>query len=221
MPVKSHASYGVFLRLLEDEHRDLDDLLYPIEGSIRASFACLDKAEETADDEYLRYVVDDECDSIEMHLGLAFVVAQIGITRIISHCRLLHDWQKHTTGSGLLLGIDGNKEKILSTASPRVGSTNHTGLEGINAFANYFKHRDEWPWDWTLLKGSASETARVIQAFRAQPGCTGNLRQGFESIFGENTPYYEVIRIGDTVRDWARALKLAYEQELRGVHRIA
>jgi hypothetical protein len=53
------------------------------------------------------------------------------------------------------LGNGGKKDAILgvtNTDITPVGGTAFSAVEGVNAFANYFKHRDEWPYDWTELR---------------------------------------------------------------------
>jgi len=146
------------------------------------------------------------------------VVAQTHVTRVVSLCKRIHDWHEHQTGSKLLFGIDGKRDEILGVKNAEivpVGGTVYTAAEGLNAFANYFKHRDEWPHDWTQLeRNNEKRTAMIIQAFGAQPGSTGNLRQGYEALFG-NDKYGEVGQLAEAVETWTRAIRKAYEDELR------
>jgi hypothetical protein len=216
MSIKFYASYGARLALLDlDINSDLDEMLRPIGDAIRSSIETIEEADKLEKLERI-WTTDEECESIESWLGLAFVAAQTYLTRVISHCRRLHDWHEHQTKSRVLLGTNGAKHGILAAATPKVRSTSYTAVEAINAFANYFKHRDEWPFDWTQLQGdNEKQTATIIKAFGARSGSTGNLRQGYASILGDKIPFNEVARLSGIVRDWARSLKTAYEQELR------
>ncbi len=216
MSTKFYASYRIALWVLhlDIEGGDLEQMLLPIGHAIRSSIEAIERSDKMEKQER-DWLIDEECDSIENFLGLGFVVAQTQITRVISHCKRLHEWHERQTKSKVLLGIEGAKHEIRAAAAPKVGSTKYTAVEAINAFANYFKHRDEWPLDWTeLQREDEKRTAAIIEAFGAQSGCTGNFRRGYASLLGEATAFNEVARLGDVVGGWARALKDAYEQEL-------
>ncbi|MGH7780345.1 MAG: hypothetical protein ACREQR_11015 [Candidatus Binataceae bacterium] len=165
------------------------------------------------------WITDDECDSIEDQLGLAFVAAQTHITRVVSICKRFHDWHERATGSKLMLGIEGKRNEILGVKNAKiipVTGTAFSAVEGLNGFANYFKHRDEWPLDWMRLqRNNEKRTAAVIDAFEAHPGSTGNLRQGYAGLFGDDN-YADVGRLAEAVETWTRAIRKAYEDELRG-----
>lgn len=216
MDCKFYASYGSVLRILDlDIKSDLEDMLAPIGEAIRKSIETIDEADNMMEKQERNWIIDDECDSIENWVGLAFVATQTYLTRVTSRCRRLHDWHEHQTKSRLLLGIEGKRQEILG-ATTKVRRTNYTAVEAVNAFANYFKHREEWPFDWTQLERDIEKrTAKVIQAFGARPGSTGNLRQGYASVLGDGIAFNEVARLGDVVHTWACALRTAYEQELR------
>jgi hypothetical protein len=104
---------------------------------------------------------------------------------------------------------------VKNTDITPVAGTAFSAVEGLNSFANYFKHRDEWPHDWTeLQRNNEKRTVAVIQAFGAQPGSTGNLRQGYSALFGDDN-YANVGRLAEAVETWTRAIRKAYEEELR------
>jgi hypothetical protein len=212
-----YASYGIVLRLLDlGGDRDLDDLLIPIGNSVRSSIKIVEEADKRGEQED-DWIIDDECERVEMSLGLTFVAAQTYMTRVISYAKRLHDWHERQTKSRLLLGITGQKkDEILGVVTPKICGTQYTAAEAVNSFANYFKHRDEWPFNWSqLTRSNEKQTVAVIEALGAQPGSTGNLRCGYSSLFGQNVPFDQVTRLTDVVLDWARALKSAYEQELQ------
>jgi hypothetical protein len=215
--VKFRASYGIVLHLL-DPDGGLERLVLPMGASIRCSIARIDEAARDDDKMTAEWITDDECDSIEEQLGLAFVAAQTYLTRVVSLCKRIHDWHEHETGSTFLLGIGGKKDEVLgvkNTGITPIAGTAFSAVEGLNAFANYFKHRDEWPHDWTeLQRNNEKHTVAVIQAFGARPGSTGNLRQGYHALFGDDE-YPNVGRVAETVETWTRAIRKAYEDELR------
>ncbi len=222
MNVEFRASYGILLRFLNPDG-SLDRLLSPIGTSISNSIYTIDQTidQNDPDDDEDRtiersMIIDEECDSIEDQLGLAFVASQTHITRVASMCRRIHDCCEHKTGSKRLLNIDGNKWEILGLTNADivpVGGTRYPAVRGLYEFANYFKHRDEWRRDWTPLNDNQKRTIEVIQAFGAQPGSTGNLRHGFAGLFG-NDDFANVGQIADAVEAWTRAIRKAYEREL-------
>ena len=118
MNVEFRASYGILLRFLNPDG-SLDRLLSPIGTSISNSIYTIDQTidQNDPDDDEDRtiersMIIDEECDSIEDQLGLAFVASQTHITRVASMCRRIHDCCEHKTGSKRLLNIDGNKWEI-------------------------------------------------------------------------------------------------------------
>jgi hypothetical protein len=215
--VKFYASYGIVLRLL-DPDGDLERLVSPMGASIRSSIARIDEAARGNDKMTAEWITDDECDSIEEQLGLAFVAAQTHLTRVVSLAKRLHAWHERQMRSKVLLGIGGKRDEILGVKNADiipVARTGFSAVEGLNSFANYFKHRDEWPHQWAELQRNNEEhTVAVIQAFGAQPGSTGNLRQGYTGLFGDDD-YAKVGRVAEAVETWTRAVRKAYEEELR------
>jgi hypothetical protein len=75
----------------------------------------------------------------------------------------------------------------------------------INAFANYFKHRDEWnPVDWSDPKGLNTNTLKVITAIGATPASDRNL-QTATSALSSPLPYQNLGRIERAMLDWGNA----------------
>ena len=89
-------------------------------------------------------------------------------------------------------------------------------VTAINAFANYFKHEDEWPVDWSKIKprSLAGETASIVLALGVLPASSGNLTTGFERILG-HTKYERVGELGDLIGKWARGVKGEYTEKLK------
>lgn len=215
--MKFSRSYGIVLHMI-DADDDLDRIVLPMGASIRASIARIDEAGRSDDEMTAEWITGDECDSIEEQLGLAFVAAQTHITRVVSLCRRVHDLHESQVGSKSLLGIEGKKDQILAVKNTdilAIRGTPYTTVEGLNSFANYYKHRDEWPYDWTQLqKNNEKRTAAVIEDFGAKPGSTGNLRQGYKGLFGDDD-YANIGRFAEALAKWRSAIKEAYEDKLR------
>jgi hypothetical protein len=142
-------------------------------------------ANKSSDDDggYYDAVLDDETDAIENLLGSAFIVCQTYLTGVVSAVIKLDDLCRGTVG-GLPLASGRARErrqKILSCMGPMVGtkSNRRSVAEVVEAFANYFKHRDEWKtMNWNKLDERSRRTARVVASAGATSGSTGNLRTG-------------------------------------------
>jgi hypothetical protein len=195
-----------------DLSADPDDLLYPLSSAIRGCINVIDGLPKNDSSPEVIWQIDDECDQIESLLGLCFVACQVYLTNIVSHCRHLHDFQERKSGNRQLAGHNGEKKELLQRCCIPIAGTSYTAITAIDAFANYFKHRDEWDYNWNSLKANALATATIIQSFGASSGSTGNLRQGYSRIVGDD--FQQVLRFGDILREWAKALKAEYQREL-------
>jgi hypothetical protein len=74
-------------------------------------------------------------------------------------------------------------------------------IVGIDALANYFKHGDEWPEDWTKVVGSSAKgTVQVVLALGLRSGGIDNLLHGAHalSLDGQDG----VTRIGEHLQNW-------------------
>jgi hypothetical protein len=81
----------------------------------------------------------------------------------------------------------------------------------INAFANYFKHRDERASSWAKLTGNSKKTADVITAAGAKQGSSGNLRQALETL---GIDYKDPTKLLTEVIAWEQAIASIYKREL-------
>jgi hypothetical protein len=59
------------------------------------------------------------------------------------------------------LGTPTNKPAIFKLESPASPAATYRLMEAVNAVANYFKHRDEWPIDRTTARGNAKDTIDI------------------------------------------------------------
>lgn len=154
-------------------------------------------------------LVDYECEGIEGLLGMSFIACQLDITSVVSRCQMFH-------GLAPELGPKPTKQDLMDVCRETVTGSAFSKVTGINAFANYFKHEDEWPVDWSKInpKSPAAETARIVVALGAVPASSGNMRTGFERIVG-HTEYEQVGKLGNVIRKWESEVKGEYKEKLK------
>jgi hypothetical protein len=208
------SPYQVFLRLLEPEAvffalaRSLD----PIGKAIQECTDIIDLAVDSGNVDYSEAVTDEEGEIIESLLGTAFVICQTHITCVVSRIKELHSFfQARETHA--LDSLNVSKGEILKQGADILAGTTYSSVQAIDAFANYFKHREEWPSDWTQLCGHQVHTRDVISAFGVASGSHNNLRTGAEAL--GNTEYRSVSLFADKLEVWRTNLRKAYEEQLK------
>jgi hypothetical protein len=135
---------------------DMDPTFYALGSLIRDSCNYLSKVSE--EDPGYGALVDDEVDQIETFLGLCFVAGQTAITSIISRCKRIHLFAERYFSSTSLSPIWSGSKSELMKRYEMVPGRAYSPITAIDAFANYFKHRDErgnWS-DLTTLTGKAA-----------------------------------------------------------------
>ena len=89
----------------------------------------------------------------------------------------------------------------------------YSPVEVLNAFANYYKHQDEWGhYDWEKLKAVQLQTARIAFSAGARESTTGNLRTGAE--FLGNREYSNVMAFAAILSSWRTNLVSVYRSEV-------
>ena len=195
-----------------------DKALWRILSSLGQEVISCDKAiremaSQSEDQESVDFFTDSECEVIEDLLGMAFVVCQTYITRVVHIILSLHKYH-NGVAKGSSLSITGNnKDAILSFGSEHIENIGYTEVQLIDAFANYFKHRDEWSGDWNKLKHQGAKTANIIMAAGARPGSTGNLRLASELL--SNREYKDTNVFINILDEWCKALYNGYSSELK------
>jgi hypothetical protein len=178
-----------------------------------SSESAIARAEKSKDQDYIAAVVDDECAVVENVIGAAFVATQAEITATVSHVMRLH--ARASAAGHVLTASDGRKLGILRLGNSLRPGTPYSDVEVINAFANYFKHHDEWNIPWTTLTGLSKQTADTITAFGATEGSTGNLRQGIRALgVADNC---ELVRLSEFIERWRQTIIQRYELELQRI----
>jgi hypothetical protein len=206
---------------LVPEETQLKRTLTPLGRAIAACKRLIDGIEPRGDEEYIDRV-HEEWELIEHLLGTSLVVCQVYkvyITAVVSRVVGLHALhKKHSPGTTALTTTDSTKRAILKTLSPTIAPTSSTGPELIDAFADYFKHRDQWKSDWDKLGGRSRATAMAVMAAGATRRKSDNLRTA-ATILG-NASYSRTGAFADTLVNWARRLESAYVAELRSLRLI-
>jgi hypothetical protein len=206
------------LERLRDEYRvepnNLRRLLDPIEQELTEIDACLAGLTPPSDEhEQWAYESFREAkgDEVEGLLAVAFVIAQTHVTQVVSRTmRVLEAAQ--LAGRSLTAfapSPEVSRDHVLRAASDVVPGTDYTQVQVLDAFANYFKHHEEWRGKWADLKGKAGKTAKVIAAAGAAKGYVGNFRAGAE-VLG-NGSYKNVGVFVSIISTWRSGLVEALE----------
>jgi len=179
-------------------------VLRQLQRAIQASNARFDAATSPEEKDWL---ADSEGEVVEGMLGMAFIACQLDITSVVSSCQKLHEFMPQ-------LGPRPSRADLMVKNNPPVVATKHSKVAAIDGVANYFKHQDEWPADWTKLKPSsrAFGTAEVVKALGVKADGYG-VMTGFTTIVG-HSQYEGVLELREIVLNWARKLKTEYEEKM-------
>lgn len=210
---KHRSPYHLFLRLLEPEpvFSTLIGSLAPLGKAIRECDQNIDLMESEGDDG-LEDIITQEAEITETLIGTTFVVCQAHIACVVSRAMELHTFfQKREKRD--LKAIDNSKQGILKQGAQLLDGSRYTDIQAMDAFANYFKHRDEWPNNWAKIAKKHRRTRNVISAFGAISGSHGNLRMGAEVLgyVGGSS----VMVFADRLESWRKKLKNDYEAQLK------
>src|SRR5207249_3385166 len=148
-------------------------------------------------------------------------VCQTYITGIVSRIIGLHRHHdthdpgnplRTTSGSKYQRNAASPSPSILRFGSRKIGKSGRTAVEVIDAFANYFKHHEEWVGNWTKLSGQNAKTAQAIMSVGARRGSSGNLRTGAERLGNKSYSNLEVFM--KYLTRWTNNLLDGYAREL-------
>lgn len=84
-----------------------------------------------------------EHERIEGLLGMSFIACQLDITGVVSKCLALYakDGEDGLANKPKARDL---KKDLMNRCNPTVAGKSYAQVAGIEAFANYFKHVDEW-----------------------------------------------------------------------------
>lgn len=202
------------LRLLRFAAEDSTyrSVLQAIAEALRDADARIDEALRSADQEWQEVVVDEECALDEHLLGAAFVICQAQITAVVSRAQ---NTRKHVLSRGGTFSAFGeSKEAVRDLGARLPPPATATRVEMLWALANYFKHREEWPRDWSKInKPDTKKTVDVIKQAGLSWQSSGNLRAASEYL-GNSGDYAKVQSFADIVDAWANVVVEAVKAEL-------
>jgi hypothetical protein len=144
-------------------------------------------------------------------LGAAFVICQRYLTQGISEAMRLHEFVLRETQAGLTC-CPNRKVEFMKAASKQLAAGGVTEVETINAFANYFKHRDEWRGAWSSFKDQSAYTAAVLIAAGAKESSTGNFRAGSRAL--GNSDFWKIQIFVNQLAAWRYDLAELHRAEL-------
>jgi hypothetical protein len=207
--------YRILLELikLHAQSATLERVLDSFGVAVATCSETIAQAEQSGNQDYIDAVVDDQCAVVENVIGAAFVASQADLTATISHVKRLH--ARANTDGHVLTSSDGRKAGILRLGNALQPGLPYSDVEVINAFANYFKHHDEWNAPWTTLTGQSKETADTIMAFGATEGSTGNLRQATRAL--GVTDSRDLVSLSGLIERWRQTIVQRYESELQRI----
>ncbi|OHB62191.1 MAG: hypothetical protein A2167_01800 [Planctomycetes bacterium RBG_13_46_10] len=97
--------------------------------------------------------------------------------------------------------------------SNKIKGTEITEVQAINALANYFKHYEDWPFDWTKGKVKRQkDTIDILKELGITSRGTGNLRTGSEKLGNSN--YYNLKKLSKALEKWSKYIKNSFTKIL-------
>lgn len=218
------ASAALNLLHIATRGETLERLHRVIESEISASLRRLEEASKTENSDFLEFATDEECQSTEELLGLAFVAAQSFITSIRTEVTDVAEMSRQF-GIRFTFFSDPKAIDTLKLASPLTVAPQFSVVEAIHAVGNYWKHSEEWPtqevvsgrwrrqaWDMASMRGNEKRTAEIVTSLGMTLGSTGNLRTAAEAL--GVTEYNDLRPIRRTLQNWAFDLKIKVANDL-------
>jgi hypothetical protein len=148
---------------------------------------------------------------IEDYIGLAFVACQVQINAV---CRAVEELHRLAQENGRnLRTTNGRRCSIMEYASTEKNRPSE--VRAIHAFANYYKHRSEWPPGWVGLNRQQAFSADVIRVYGATPDGSSNLTNGLVAM-----GYRSLVNLSGmdaALFEWNDALTKYYDHELRSL----
>lgn len=171
-------------------------------------------------DQYLDSIVEEKIYLIEDLLAICFVVCQTDIGYVVNRVSRLDEYCKTHYPQGLPSLITTKKE--LMKRDTNIVIADITAIQIINAYANYFKHKDEWTKPWGNILASPSkdrrtiDTINILQATGATENSTDNFRN-IARLLG-NSNFSSVSKYINILNDWRRDLRNSIEIDLRSAN---
>ncbi|MBL7189364.1 MAG: hypothetical protein ISS70_23795 [Phycisphaerae bacterium] len=202
--------YCLLIRILAHDDTDtLEDVLHTLGRAAHRAERRISDVAKTQDGDCLAEIIAEETMLVEDLIGCAFVAAQTYIARIISRVIWLH--QRVARDGHVLKTTCAKKPAIIHGFNNLITKTKYSEIELIDAFANYFKHHEEWP-KWDNATGQSERTIRVIRSVGASEDSSDNCRKGLTALGID--PVFHVFTMVEILSKWLSNLADAYKQEL-------
>jgi hypothetical protein len=146
--------------------------------------------------------------------GAAFVICQSSITAIVSRLKAIHQFAQ---GAGTSINsVPREKKDMLAFKSPAIPSTGTTQIQAIEAFANYFKHNEEWPRGWVNPDARSKPTIDILHALGFQFGNNSILRNAMQ-LFDSNG---NLLALANSINEWHEAVLNELKSEFASLRLI-
>jgi len=160
---------------------------------------------------FIEKKAQDEIRVMEDILGCAFVMAQTSIKRVANSTRALNALAKSSTIAQKTV------HELMRWPGHERQAPPYSKIELIDAVANWWKHREEWPCDWAeITTRQARETAQRIASLGISSNTPGKLLE-IVGHFGLSAPSAQMTSnlapLWALVRQWAEAVETAVWDE--------
>ena len=174
--------------------------------------------ESTAREFFLDTVLEESINTLEDLLGLTMVICQTRITQIITRVKRLEIFCNAEHNHQITLRTSKDSLMVLDPFSP---IPEVTSIQVLNAYANYFKHKDEWPENWSNLShlNQLPKQTQATISILKQTGATENLNNAFRNaanLLG-NQVFYDIYVYNNRLDVWAEEIHNQIERELKAV----
>ena len=150
---------------------------------------------------------EDANSTIEDLHGAAFVISQTSITTIVSRVKALHEFAECDGHS--ISSIPNQKGEMLASNSPLIPSKPVTYIQAIDAFANYFKHHDEWPRGWVNVDARGKPTIETLESLGVHYGTSAILKNAMQ--FFDSS----LLDLANTINFWHEGILGKLKNELK------
>lgn len=187
---------------------ELNTLLRPIGLAIHKIETEIAKQKATVPAGLHEAMASLERERIEDYVGLAFVACQVQVNTVLAAIDSLHRQARAVNRD--LRTTDVGRESLMEYATTE--DKRPSEVRTIYAFANYYKHRSEWPEGWIGLTRQQSTSAEVIRQFGATPDGRLNLTNGLVAMGYKNLA--NLTGLENALFEWHDALVAGYGDEL-------
>ena len=113
---------------------------------------------------------------VELLIGSSFVLGQTSITQAVSIARKISELAGHPAW------MTQGRLRLLSTEAPPHEATGLSKIVLIDAVANYIKHHNEWPDDWSNASAAQTTTIDAVSKLGLEPNNRYNLPRAVRGL---------------------------------------